>query len=82
MTDHLDLVMLDQEIARIAGLSGKEQRAAAVKLALRQAGCSPWALHCIAVGGIDLTMRVVRNAEGQLQLHGIENHETGGRLRC
>lgn len=83
MSHHLELAMRDQEIERIGALCGVEQRAAAVKLALREAarqGCAPWLLQCIAVDGIDLTMRVVRDAEGQLQLSEIVNHETGWRL--
>lgn len=80
MTAPLPRTQLDAELERIAGLSGKAREDAAVALVeaevSRVGGTA--GMHCHAIHGRDLTLRVVR-LEGVLRLQTLVRVDAGGR---
>lgn len=71
MTQHLEDLMLDQEIAEVDRLSGEARREAGICLGLRIAarqGGLPSTVESVAVNGAELRMLVVRDLDGRLQV--------------
>ena len=82
MSERLRLALLDDEIERVAGLSGNAQRMAAIDLVARvEAGMGRdiAGVRAIAVHGRDMTLRLVRDAAGELQVTSIWEAKDSGR---
>ncbi len=76
---------LDQDIAHVAALAGPAQHAAAVKLALREAGrlgCPAAEVHVHIVTGKAWTLVVGRDEAGVLRMRSVERVEGEGGETC